>query len=126
MSDDAIIRVLDVRKNFEGVQAVQESSTYRKILRDGQAEGIILGIRKSVLRQGTKRFGEVNASTLVALDRRDARSLPASGSLMPIEKPSSPLHIPGRKRRFCSSVPNRLMTAPLCRSATQWCPTGAP
>jgi len=35
----------------------------------------------------------------------DARSLPLSGSLMPIEKERAPLQMPGRKRRFCASVP---------------------
>ena len=56
----------------------------------------------------------------------DARSEPLSGSLMPIEKPSSPAQIFGRNRARCSSLPNLLITAPVWRSLTQWYPTGAP
>ena len=56
----------------------------------------------------------------------EARSLPAPGSLIPIENDSSPAQIAGRKRSFCASEPTRAMTGPVWRSATQWNPTGAP
>ena len=56
----------------------------------------------------------------VALARTEARSEPASGSLMPIAKHSSPRAMRGRKYRFCSAVPLAAMFGPDCRSATQW------
>ena len=61
-----------------------------------------------------------------ALVETEARSDPLSGSLIPIEKPSSPRQMAGRKRSRCSSVPNLRITFPVWRSATQWWPTGAP
>ena len=51
---------------------------------------------------------------------------PLSGSLIPIENATSPRQMAGRNRWRCSSVPNRRITDPVWRSATQWCPTGAP
>ncbi len=52
-------------------------------------------------------------STRVARVRTAARSLPASGSLMPIANDSSPRQIGGRNRCFCSSLPKRLMIGPV-------------
>ena len=63
-------------KLFDGVQAVKESTTYQKILRDGKAEGLIEGrteghieeARQFLLRLGTKRFGDPEAAARAALD----------------------------------------------------------
>ncbi len=59
-------------KLFEGVQAVRESTTYQKILRDGRAEGRTEGhieeARRMLLRLGTKRFGTPEAAVLAALE----------------------------------------------------------
>ncbi len=59
-----------------GVHNMQESVTYQKILREGRQEGRqegreqgrILDARQSVLRLGTKRFGEPNAATVDAVE----------------------------------------------------------
>jgi hypothetical protein len=61
----------------EGVQAVKDSTTYQKILRDGRAEGHIEEARRIVLRQGTKRFGEPEAAILAALEDLGLRILDA-------------------------------------------------
>ena len=58
-------------------------------------------------------------STRSARVRTDARSEPESGSLIPIENENSPLAIPGRKDRFCSSVPLAAMLGPDCLSPIQ-------
>ena len=53
---------------LEGVQAVQDSSTYQKILRDGEAKGRTKEARRMLLRQGIKRFGTPDAEALAALE----------------------------------------------------------
>jgi hypothetical protein len=53
---------------LEGVQAMQESTTYQKILRDGRTEGRIAEARRMLLRLGTKRFGDPDAATVAALE----------------------------------------------------------
>ena len=42
----------------------------------------------------------------------EARSVPAEGSVYPMEKWSSPRRIPGRMRSFCSGVPSCMMAGP--------------
>jgi predicted transposase YdaD len=52
--------------------AMRESTTFQAILREGREEGIILGrieeARRGLLRQGTKRFGEPDATTATAIE----------------------------------------------------------
>ena len=63
-------------KLLKGVRGMQESATYRKILREGEARGEIKGEaigeikgeRKLILRQGRKRFGEPDEATIAALE----------------------------------------------------------
>jgi hypothetical protein len=62
-----------IEKLLEGVQAVKDSTTYQKILRDGEAKGHIEEARRIVLRLGTKRFGAPEAAVLAVLD--DIRAL---------------------------------------------------
>jgi predicted transposase YdaD len=45
------------RNLFEGVRAMQESTTYQAILEEGQAKGQTLALQKTLLRQGPQRFG---------------------------------------------------------------------
>ena len=65
-------------------------------------------------------------STRVAVVRTDARSEPASGSLMPRENQHSPAAIRGRNQRRCSSVPKRSRAGAVWRSAIQCAAIGAP
>ncbi len=65
-------------------------------------------------------------STSTALVFTLARSDPDSGSLMPMAQQISPRAMPGRNRRFCSSVPYLSSDGAACRSATHWAATGAP
>ena len=58
--------------------------------------------------------------------RIDATSLPASGSLMPIDQADVPATMSGRKRRRCSGVPNCRRVGPIWRSANHDVATGAP
>ena len=68
---------------LEGVQAMQESTTYQRILsegrNEGRDEGRITEARRMLLRQGTKRFGDPDPATVAALeviediDRLEAR-----------------------------------------------------
>ena len=64
--DELILELLD------GVQAVKESTTYQKILRDGRVEGRVEGrteeAQRFLLRLGTKRFGPPVGKTLDALE----------------------------------------------------------
>lgn len=54
---------------LEGVkQMLAESSTYQGILREGRQEGIVLGERQVLIRQGTRKFGEPDAATLAAIE----------------------------------------------------------
>ncbi|MGP0064810.1 MAG: hypothetical protein ACLQGP_14580 [Isosphaeraceae bacterium] len=55
---------------------MRESTTYQAILREGRQEGIMEGriegrideARRVLLRQGTKRFGEPDTTTLAAIE----------------------------------------------------------
>jgi hypothetical protein len=65
-----------VHQLLEGVQTMRESTTYQAILREGRQEGRqegviegrIAGEQRMLLRQGTKRFGEPNATTVAAIE----------------------------------------------------------
>jgi predicted transposase YdaD len=65
-SEELISRLL------EGVQDMQESTTYQAILREGRNEGLTEGrikeARRLLLRQGTKRLGEPDAASAAALE----------------------------------------------------------
>jgi len=60
------------RPSFERVlnalQMVKRSTTYQAILQDGRTEGRIAEARRLLLRQGTKRFGEPDATTVATLE----------------------------------------------------------
>ncbi len=56
---------------LEGVQNMQESTTYQKILRDGLIKGQILEARRMVIRSGSLRFGEPAAATVAAIGMID-------------------------------------------------------
>jgi hypothetical protein len=64
-SDALIDRLL------EGVQAMQESTTYQKVLRKGRQEGRqqgrLIELQRLLLRRASKRFGEDDAATTAAL-----------------------------------------------------------
>ncbi len=61
---------------IEGVQTMHESTTYRKIINDGRLEEA----RRFLIRQGTKRFREPDATTVSALEAiRDIDRLEAIG-----------------------------------------------
>jgi hypothetical protein len=47
---------------------MQESTTYQKILRDGRDEGRIEEARGLLLRQGSRRFGEPDATTVATIE----------------------------------------------------------
>ena len=69
---------------LEGVQTMQESTTYQKILREGrdegQKDGRITEARRMLLRLGTKRFRTPDATTLAALEAiKDIDRLEAIG-----------------------------------------------
>jgi len=69
-SDDLTFSLL------EGVQTMHESTTYRRIINDGRLEEA----RRFLLRQGTKRFREPDATTVTALEAiRDIDRLEALG-----------------------------------------------
>jgi predicted transposase YdaD len=51
-----------------GIQAVKESTTYQKVLRDGEIKGKTIEARQIVLRQGTRRFGPPEAPAVAALE----------------------------------------------------------
>ncbi len=55
-----------------------------------------------------------------------ATSLPASGSLIPIDHDEVPAMMSGRKRACWSSVPNCMSVGPIWRSANHDVATGAP
>jgi predicted transposase YdaD len=65
-SDDVVMRLL------EGIQIMQESTTYQRILREGRQEGLVEGrlveARQFLRRLGTQQFGEPNAQTVAALE----------------------------------------------------------
>ncbi|MGF1577888.1 MAG: hypothetical protein ACFCD0_00840 [Gemmataceae bacterium] len=56
-----------VRELFEGVQAVKESETYLMILDEGKDIGRVEEARETVLRLGSKRFGEPTLQTQTAI-----------------------------------------------------------
>ena len=53
-----------VNQLLEGIQTMRESTTYQAILREGR----ITGEQQLLLRQGTKRFGEPDATTVAAIE----------------------------------------------------------
>jgi predicted transposase YdaD len=57
---------------LEGVQTMQESTTYQKILREGRKEGLLEGriaeAQRMLLRQGRKKFHDPDAATVAALE----------------------------------------------------------
>jgi len=57
-----------VSRLVEGVLNMQESTTYQAIWREVREEGRISGARRMLFRQGTKRFGEPDATTVAALE----------------------------------------------------------
>ena len=69
-------------------------------------------------------FTTYSSPSRVARVRNDARSVPASGSVYPMAKFSSPARICGRKNDFCSSVPKRMMVGPTVLMVTKG--NGAP
>jgi len=65
---------------LEGVQKMQESTTYQAILREGRNEGRITGEQQLLVRQGTKRFGKPDTATLAAIEAiRNVERLEALG-----------------------------------------------
>ena len=75
---------------LEGRHNMQDSTTYQKILSDGRQEGLrgregleegrIVGERRVLLRQGTKKFGEPGAATVAAIEAiRDVDRLDVLG-----------------------------------------------
>jgi predicted transposase YdaD len=53
---------------LEGIQTMQESTTYQAILRKGRIEGRITEAQRMLLRLGTKRFRQPNPMTAAALE----------------------------------------------------------
>jgi hypothetical protein len=47
---------------------MRESTTFQAILREGRQEGIIVGVQRVLLRQGTKRFGPPDPTTVTAIE----------------------------------------------------------
>ena len=63
-----------VSRLLEGVQDMQESTTYQAILREGR----VSEARRVLIRQGTKKLGEPDAATVAALEAiRDVERLEA-------------------------------------------------
>jgi len=63
---------------------MRESTTYQAILREGRNEGLIegrlTGERQILIRLGTERFGEPDASTVAAIEAiRDVNRLESLG-----------------------------------------------
>jgi predicted transposase YdaD len=61
--DDAFINAL-----LEGVQAMEESSTYQAILRKGEVKGALAEARKILVNIGKEPLGEPDADTLAAIN----------------------------------------------------------
>jgi hypothetical protein len=57
---------------MNGVRAMKESTTYQRILEEGQAIGKMLGWRSALLRLGTKKFGPPDAKTKLAIEAIDS------------------------------------------------------
>ena len=53
---------------LEGVRSMEESVTYQAILRKGMARGAVEELRKTLLRQGGKRFGAADPATAAAVE----------------------------------------------------------
>jgi len=65
---------------LEGVQKMQESTTYQAILREGRNEGRITGEQQLLVRLATKRFGKPDTPVLTAIEAiRDVERLEALG-----------------------------------------------
>ncbi|MBY0526903.1 MAG: DUF4351 domain-containing protein [Gemmataceae bacterium] len=60
---DALIQTL-----LQGVIAMEESVTYQKVIRKGEAQGALSEARKMLLLQGRSRFGEPPPEAIAALD----------------------------------------------------------
>ncbi len=60
--DDLTFSLLD------GVQKMQESTTYQRILREGRVEGRILAVRELIFEHGRMRFAEPDAATVDAVE----------------------------------------------------------
>lgn len=60
---DAFIETL-----LEGVTAMEESVTYQKIIRKGEAKGKAEEARRILLLQGRRRFGEPSAEVVATLE----------------------------------------------------------
>jgi hypothetical protein len=52
---------------FQGVQHMEDSTTYQAILRKGKAEGRVEALQQILLRQGRKRFGPANKTVQNAI-----------------------------------------------------------
>ncbi len=68
-SDDVTYSLL------EGIQNMQESTTYQRILREGREEGLkkglqegILAVQRLALRLGRRRFSEPDAATIAQIE----------------------------------------------------------
>ena len=57
-------RIIHQLRLLEGIQTMRESTTYQAILREGR----ITGEQQLLLRLGTKRFGEPDATTVAAIE----------------------------------------------------------
>jgi hypothetical protein len=77
-----------VNQLLEGIQTMRESTTYQAILREGR----ITGEQKLLLRLGTKRFGEPDATTVAAIeaiqdiDRLEALGVLGRSTLRPVSR----------------------------------------
>ena len=71
-------------QSLKGVWNMHESPTYQAILKEGEQEGLrkgrVVGERRFLLRQGTKKFGEPDAATAAAIEAiQDVDRLEALG-----------------------------------------------
>lgn len=57
-----------VDRLLQGVQNMKESTTYQAILQEGRIEGGIAEARRILIRQGTLRFGDPDATTVATLE----------------------------------------------------------
>jgi predicted transposase YdaD len=57
-----------IEQLFRGITEMEESSTYQLIVSRGEAKGKLEEARKLLLRQGRKKFGEPDSTTLSAVE----------------------------------------------------------
>ena len=57
---------------LKGVMGMEESTTYQFILKEGEARGEALGIRNTILRIGSKRFGAPTPEALATFEAIDS------------------------------------------------------